>query len=192
MWGSVGGGMGKPNTLSQTSFYTSPHPNTLSHISLNTSSHPNTPPPTFPHISPYLPIHLPQHFNTLSHTSPNILSHTFPNTFSHTSHLPSHLNILSHISPNTSPDTPRLPPHPNTLSPHFSIPPLTLPSFPPTFLYTSAHLNTLSHSLHTLPHRESNRLKYSSGSGSRLFKNLGSVSVRVQLHQNLKVWVQVQ
>ena len=35
--------------------------------------------------------------------------------------------------------------------------------------------------------RESNRLKYRSGSGSRLFKNLGSV--RVQLHQNLKVRV---
>ena len=48
--------------------------------------------------------------------------------------------------------------------------------------------------------RYSNRLKYRSGSGSRNFifngsvqvqdfKNLGSGSVRVHLHQNLKVWV---
>ena len=32
-------------------------------------------------------------------------------------------------------------------------------------------------------------LRFSSGSSSRLFKNLGSGSVRVQLHQNLKVRV---
>ena len=38
-----------------------------------------------------------------------------------------------------------------------------------------------------LSSRESNCLKYRSGSGSRLFKNLGSGSVRVQWHQNLKV-----
>ena len=39
----------------------------------------------------------------------------------------------------------------------------------------------------TVKIKESNRLKYRSSSGSRLFKNLGSGSVRVQLHQNLKV-----
>ena len=109
-------------------------------LSLSTLQH------TFPHLPPHFPTqhtfpHLPQHFFT--HTlSPLTPQHTFPHLYPHFSkppapapaHFPIPLPTFFHTSPNTS------------LISNISLHP------PHTSLYTSAHLTTLSHTLHTLPH----------------------------------------
>ena len=111
--------------------------------------HFSTPQHTFPHLPQHFtPPHTPTYFSTppptLFHTHPSPLTpqHTFPHLYQHfprppapaPTHFPVLLPTFFHTSPNTS-----------------LISNISLHS-PPTSLYTSAHLNTFSHTLRFLPH----------------------------------------
>ena len=125
------------------------------------------------------------HLNPPSPTPQHLSSTCYlPHTFLTSPHIPTPLLTFPHISSNTSP---------------------RLSSPPSHFVDVNNSVMKVAHDHRirskNMNGRESNRLKYRSGSGSgsrnfifngsgsRLFKNLGSGSVRVQLLQNLKVRV---